>query len=74
MVPRTDWEALERNWVAPVTQGPQLPDFVLEGPLDLYLQKPTALQLFLPHPVDVGRVGRVLLREGAAVTVRGARR
>lgn len=73
VVTRPDWELVERNWLAPITQGPLLPDFVLEGPLDLYLVQPTALQMFLPHSVEVGRISRVLLRDGACVTVRGAR-
>lgn len=30
VVPKTDWDALERHWVAPVSQGPLLPDFTLE--------------------------------------------
>lgn len=30
-------------------------------------------QLFLPHASDAGTVKRILLRDGAAVTVRGAR-
>lgn len=74
VVPATDWDSLERDWVAPLAAGPRLPDFTLEGPLDLYLRTPVALPMFLPHAVDVGRVQRVLLREGTCVTVRGARR
>ena len=37
------------------------------------LPSPAPLQLFLPHATDTGVVKRVLLREGAAVIVRGAR-
>jgi hypothetical protein len=61
------------DWLAPVSHGSLLPDFALEGPVDLFLSQPTALQLFMPHASDAGTVRRVLLREGAAVLVRGAR-
>lgn len=73
LLPGHDWDALDRDWLAPVSRGSLLPDSVLEGPLDVYLAQPTALQLFLPHASDSGVVKRVLLREGAVVVVRGAR-
>ena len=37
------------------------------------LHTPSFLQLFLPHASDAGTVHRILLRNGAAVMVRGAR-
>jgi hypothetical protein len=113
LLPRHDWEALERDWLNPVSRGSLLPDFGLEGPVDVHLAQPNALQvgkrqpsaaacrrllcwraltahqlmssntkaviaaapsqLFLPHASDAGTVRRVLLREGAAIMVRGAR-
>ncbi|KAL4457665.1 hypothetical protein ABPG75_012530 [Micractinium tetrahymenae] len=73
LLPRHDWESLDRDWLSPVRRGSQLQDFALEGPVDVFLAQPTALQLFLPHASDAGTVKRILLREGAAVLVRGAR-
>ena len=45
----------------------------MEGPLDLFITPPADLQLWLPHSVEAGVQKRVMLRSGAAVTVRGAR-
>lgn len=73
LLPSTDWEAMHRQWLSPVARGSLLPDFALQGPVDVFLSRPTALQLFLPHSSDAGVVRRVLLREGAVVLVRGAR-
>ncbi|PSC72889.1 TUNICAMYCIN INDUCED 1 isoform A [Micractinium conductrix] len=73
LLPRGDWDSLDRDWLSPVSHGSLLPEFALEGPVDIYLAQPTALQLYLPHASDAGAVRRVLLREGAAVLVRGAR-
>lgn len=116
----SDWDRVDRDWLSPVARGSLLPDFALEGPVDVYLAQPTALsvrrrrptgaagqatacggglgssparvpqqrvsptdgmpppclcppQLYLPHASDAGLVRRVLLRQGAAVMVRGAR-
>lgn len=68
-----NWDALESNILRPLRYGAVLPDFTLEGPLDLYFSQPTQLQLWLPHSVDVGALRRVKLRQGAAVTIHGAR-
>lgn len=73
LLPASDWDSLDRDWLSPVARGSLLPDFALEGPVDVYLSQPTALQLFLPHASDAGTAHRVLLRSGAAVMVRGAR-
>ena len=70
---RADWDAIESNLVRPLRDGAALPEFTLEGPLDLYFTPPTELQLWLPHSVEAGVVKRVLLRDGAAITVRGAK-
>ena len=69
----TDWDAIESNLVRPLRDGAVLPDFNLEGPLDLFLTPPADLQLWLPHSVEAGVQHRVMLRPGVAVTVRGAR-
>jgi len=68
-----DWDAIESNLVRPLRDGAVLPDFMLEGPLDLFITPPADLQLWLPHSVEAGVQKRVMLRSGAAVTVRGAR-
>ncbi|KAL4442939.1 hypothetical protein ABPG77_008430 [Micractinium sp. CCAP 211/92] len=73
LLPRQDWDSLNRHWLSPVSRGSQLQEFALEGPVDVFLTQPTALQLFLPHASDAGTVKRILLREGATVMVRGAR-
>jgi hypothetical protein len=57
----------------PLRFGAVLPDVTLQGPLDLLLSQPIPLDLFLPYPSFVDGVKRVVLREGASVTVRGAR-
>jgi hypothetical protein len=70
---QADWDAIEANLVRPLRDGAVLPDFTLEGPLDLFLTPPADLQLWLPHSVEAGVQTRVMLRPGVAVTVRGAR-
>jgi hypothetical protein len=70
---QTDWQAIESNLVRPLRDGASLPDFSLEGPLDLYFTPPADLQLWLPHSVEAGIQKRIMLRAGAALTVRGAR-
>ena len=45
LLPKHDWDSIDRHWLAPVTQGSQLADFALEGPLDVFLSQPTALQV-----------------------------
>lgn len=50
-----------------------LPDFTLAGPLELVLPDRQDVALHLPHSADVGRVRRLVLAAGAAVTVHGAR-
>jgi hypothetical protein len=70
----TNWEALENHLLRPMQDGPILPEFTLEGPLDLYFANPSAVQMWLPHAVEPpGQLKRIMLRRGAALTVRGAR-
>jgi hypothetical protein len=73
ILPDGDWAGLERDWMRPARDGACLPDFTLEGPLDLFFSPTAQPQLWLPHPAEAGRLRRVLLRRGAALTVRGAR-
>ena len=46
-----------------------LPDFTLAGPLELVLPEKREVPLQLPHPADVGRLRRIVLQAGAALTV-----
>lgn len=73
VMPDGNPDALDQHWLRPVRDGPVLPDFTLSGPLELWLDPPAeSLGLWLPHPAEVGRVRRIVLRQGAAVSVRGA--
>lgn len=45
LLPASDWDSLDRDWLSPVSRGSLLPDFALEGPVDVYLTQPTALQV-----------------------------
>ena len=78
---QSDWDAIESNLAAPLRDGALLPDFTLEGPLDLHIILPPSSShlglgpmLWLPHAVEVGQLRRVLLRKGAAIVVRGAKK
>ena len=73
LLPQGNWGALDRHFVQPIVHGSELPGFTVTGPLDLFLSKPSAVQLYLPHASDAGLLSRVLLREGASLTIRGVR-
>lgn len=45
LLPSSDWDSLDRDWLSPVSRGSLLPEFALEGPVDVYLSQPTALQV-----------------------------
>lgn len=45
LLPRQDWDSLDRHWLSPVSRGSQLQEFALEGPVDVFLTQPTALQV-----------------------------
>ncbi|KAJ7535303.1 hypothetical protein O6H91_12G026900 [Diphasiastrum complanatum] len=50
-----------------------LEPFQLAGPVELWIQDAKQLRLAVPHDVEAGVLKRVLLADGAVVTVTGAR-
>ncbi|CAO2815831.1 unnamed protein product [Amaranthus hypochondriacus] len=53
--------------------GPVLAPFQLAGPMELWIQDANDMKISLPHDVDAGILRKVILAEGAAVTVTGAK-
>lgn len=54
-------------------QLPVLEPFQLAGPMELWIQDAKDMRLSLPHDVDAGELKKVILADGAVVTVKGAR-
>ncbi|PIN17673.1 hypothetical protein CDL12_09671 [Handroanthus impetiginosus] len=54
-------------------QMPVLAPFQLAGPLELWIQDAKDMRISLPHDVDAGVLKKVILADGAVVTVKGAR-
>lgn len=52
---------------------PVLAPFQLAGPLELWIQDADHMRLSLPHDVEAGILKKVMLADGAVVTVKGAR-
>ena len=52
---------------------PVLAPFQLAGPMELWIQDAKDMRLSLPHDVDAGVLKKVVLADGAVVTVKGAR-
>ncbi|CAL0300842.1 unnamed protein product [Lupinus luteus] len=52
---------------------PVLAPFQLAGPMELWIQDADHIRLSLPHDVDAGVLKKVILADGAVVTVKGAR-
>ncbi|KAA8545709.1 hypothetical protein F0562_020840 [Nyssa sinensis] len=52
---------------------PVLTPFQLAGPMELWIQDAKDMRLSLPHDVDAGVLKKVILADGAIVTVKGAR-
>ncbi|KAG8055283.1 hypothetical protein GUJ93_ZPchr0001g30457 [Zizania palustris] len=52
---------------------PTLPPFQLAGPMELWIQKGDDVRLALPHDVEAGTLKKVVLSDGAVVTVKGAK-
>lgn len=53
--------------------SPSLPPFQLAGPMELWIQDAKDMRLFLPHDVDAGELKKVIIADGAVVTVKGAK-
>ncbi|KAG6409032.1 hypothetical protein SASPL_132061 [Salvia splendens] len=54
-------------------QMPVLAPFQLAGPMELWIQDAENMRISLPHDVDAGVLKKVILADGAVVTVKGAR-
>ncbi|KAL0365255.1 UNVERIFIED_CONTAM: hypothetical protein Sangu_0623100 [Sesamum angustifolium] len=54
-------------------QMPALAPFQLSGPMELWIQDAKDMRISLPHDVDAGVLKKVILADGAVVTVKGAR-
>ncbi|XP_074345039.1 protein TUNICAMYCIN INDUCED 1 [Apium graveolens] len=52
---------------------PELAPFQLAGPMELWIQDAKDVRISLPHDVDAGVLRKVILADGAVVTVKGAR-
>ncbi|CAK9151240.1 unnamed protein product [Ilex paraguariensis] len=52
---------------------PVLAPFQLAGPMELWIQDAKDMRLSLPHDVDAGVLKKIILADGAVVTVKGAR-
>ncbi|XP_078430463.1 tunicamycin induced protein [Wolffia australiana] len=52
---------------------PVLPPFQLAGPMELWIQDGDDVRLALPHEVEAGVLKKVVLSDGAKVTVTGAK-
>ncbi|CAI9286995.1 unnamed protein product [Lactuca saligna] len=52
---------------------PVLAPFQLAGPMELWIQDAKDMRLSLPHDVDAGELRKIILADGAVVTVKGAR-
>ncbi|GAB2268075.1 Protein TUNICAMYCIN INDUCED 1 [Dionaea muscipula] len=57
----------------PENMGPVLAPFQLAGPMEIWIQDAQDMRISLPHDVDAGVLKKVILAEGAVVTVKGAR-
>ncbi|KAF3434599.1 hypothetical protein FNV43_RR21684 [Rhamnella rubrinervis] len=53
--------------------SPVLAPFQLAGPMELWIQDAKDMRISLPHDVDAGVLKKVILADGAVVTVKGAR-
>lgn len=53
--------------------SPELAPFQLAGPMELWIQDAKDVRISLPHDVDAGVLRKVILADGAVVTVKGAR-
>ncbi|KAL0863053.1 hypothetical protein Bca101_042171 [Brassica carinata] len=73
--------AVDENGLVPVRNkkkksgdvSPVLAPFQLAGPMELWIQDANDMRLSLPYDVDAGILKKVILGDGAVVTVKGAR-
>ncbi|KAJ4963994.1 hypothetical protein NE237_023933 [Protea cynaroides] len=69
-----DGSSLIESWPRPDDHvAPVLAPFQLAGPMELWIQDAKDMRLSLPHDVDAGVLKKVVLADGAVVTVKGAR-
>ncbi|KAI3804991.1 hypothetical protein L1987_26943 [Smallanthus sonchifolius] len=54
-------------------RSPVLAPFQLAGPMELWIQDAKNMKLSLPHHVDDGELRKVIIADGAVVTVKGAK-
>eukprot|EP00245_Coleochaete_scutata_P013069 TRINITY_DN5212_c0_g1_i1.p1 TRINITY_DN5212_c0_g1~~TRINITY_DN5212_c0_g1_i1.p1 ORF type:complete len:460 (-),score=109.97 TRINITY_DN5212_c0_g1_i1:494-1873(-) len=70
-----DFSATEKAlhlWQPPLGDA-TLPEFDLAGPVELWIQEADNLRLSVPHDVDAGLLKKVVIADGAVVTIKGAR-
>ncbi|CAL9751325.1 unnamed protein product [Musa acuminata subsp. burmannicoides] len=78
-VAKEEEEEEEEKGLAEIGRGsddrvsPVLPPFQLAGPMELWIQDGDDMRLSLPHDVEAGALKKVILSDGAAVTVKGAK-
>ncbi|XP_054777459.1 protein TUNICAMYCIN INDUCED 1 [Prosopis cineraria] len=66
----------EKGLVEKRSSGDRLPvlaPFQLAGPMELWIQDAKDMRISLPHDVDAGVLKKVIIADGAVVTVKGAR-
>ncbi|XP_074589618.1 protein TUNICAMYCIN INDUCED 1-like [Curcuma longa] len=66
-------ELVKIKWGSNSRAPPTLPPFQLAGPLELWIQDADSMRISLPHEVEAGTLRKVILADGVAVTLKGAR-
>ncbi|XP_047341541.1 uncharacterized protein LOC124945194 [Impatiens glandulifera] len=69
-------QLLNKNGLVKTSEDDGLPvlaPFQLAGPMELWIQDAKDMRISLPHDVDAGVLKKVILADGAVVTVKGAR-
>uniref|UniRef100_A0A1J3I855 Uncharacterized protein n=1 Tax=Noccaea caerulescens TaxID=107243 RepID=A0A1J3I855_NOCCA len=77
------FQAVEENVLVPLSEKkkkkkssdvpPVLAPFQLAGPMEIWIQDANNIRLSLPYDVEAGVLKKVILADGAVVTVKGAR-
>eukprot|EP01018_Ginkgo_biloba_P002146 Gb_15688 [translate_table: standard] len=65
--------SLTKHRVRSEALAPVLAPFPLAGPVELWIQDADNMRLSVPHDVEAGVLKKVMLADGAVVTVKGAR-